>query len=60
MPWSSTVVATDACRSGAAVATASLPSSIVASIGRTGERWRCRVPSAICARRSALGPTMDS
>ncbi|CAK0794975.1 unnamed protein product, partial [Prorocentrum cordatum] len=43
-----------------AVATTSLPSASVAPIGRTSERWRYKVPSAISARTSALGPTLDS
>ncbi|CAK0835229.1 unnamed protein product [Prorocentrum cordatum] len=57
MPWSPTVVASDACLSGMAVASTNLPVSIVSSIGRVSERWRYRVPTAVSARKSALAPS---
>ena len=55
LPWSSTVMATDASEVGYGVCERQLDSDRVALIGRTCEQWRYSVEGAIKARTHALG-----
>ncbi|CAK0821388.1 unnamed protein product, partial [Prorocentrum cordatum] len=55
LQWSPTVFAYDACLTGMATCQTTLSSDLVKRIGSVSERWRYRMPSAISARRSALG-----
>ena len=55
LQWCPTVCAYDACLSGMASCQTTLSSDLVKRIGSVSERWRYRMPSAISARRSALG-----
>ncbi|CAK0819030.1 unnamed protein product [Prorocentrum cordatum] len=52
---SPTVLAYDACLTSMAACQTTLSSHLVKSIGSVSERWGYRMPSAITARRSALG-----
>ncbi|CAK0903474.1 unnamed protein product, partial [Prorocentrum cordatum] len=55
LQWSPAVFAYDACQTGVAACQTSISSGLVRRIGPVSERWRYRMPSAILARRSALG-----